>query len=523
MANLLQRLFTPDYEETKTRLTEATTAIRETQAVASARSFEAEDIKESMRELTLWLEDRNWEPIEGYKEHKGFDLKTIKEQADRARALLTVNPVIKKASDARIGYVWGKGVAFEGAPTRVLKDPFNQSNFFNDYAYEELERLLQTDGNIFALRSKQGKEVALVPLEQIAGWSLNEEDPSRVEYWLRRYTIEVEDYRTGVITEKVYESWYPAEGQGGTVKTIQNIPVVRSSEMIHKAVNRQKGWILGLPDIIVVMFWTKAHKELFESGTTFVKAQGKFASKVVSKTAAGAQRSAAAVAEAPRRDERTGEVLDIGGTAVMSAGLDMQLMGKMSGGVDFNVFEPVLGLVAAGFNVPLSVLTAKAGAEEETLELSVVTAAQSRQKLWTEFYTAVFGRPNSLKVTWPRIKVESTYRQVQAIEIANKTNKLSDVELRQLSLEAFDIVGDPNQIPKIEENPAYAVPAELAKLNAKLAADAAEKAAEDAQALAAAQPDATTPEQGVDAGVGKLSTGSDAKDARDKGEIASAR
>jgi len=521
MATLFQRIMGIDPGD-NARLQEAAAELSETRAVLGAERDNNTFLKESMRDLTLWLEDQNWEPIEGYKEGKGFKLDTIKEQSDRARALLSVNPIIKKASDARIGYIWGKGVAFEGAPKRVLTDNYNQSELFSESAHEELERLLQTDGNIFALRSKQGKEVALVPLEQIAGMSVSENDPSRVEYWLRRYTIETEDYRTGVITPKTFEAWYPAEGQGGNVSKIQNIPVIRTSEMVHKAVNRQKGWILGLPDIIVVMFWAKAHKELFEAGTTFVKAQGKFASKVVSKTSAGAQRAAAAVAEAPRRDERTGEVLDIGGTAVMSAGLDMQLMGKMSGGVDFDAFKPVLGLVAAGFNVPVSVLTTESATEEATLELSVVTAAQSRQKLWTDFFGGIFGRPNSLKVTWPRIKVESTYRQIQAIEIANKTNALKQEELRQLSLEAFGLVGDPGDLPKIEDNPAYAVAAALAELQAKIAADAAEKAAADAEALAAKQ-DATTPEQGVDAGIGKLSNGDDAKDARDKGEIASAR
>lgn len=523
MATLFQRFMgiNPDDER---NLSEASAVqeLRDTQAVLGATQDNNRLLQESVRELSLWLEDQNWVPIEGYKEGKGFDLDTIKAQADKARALLAVNPIIKKASDARIGYIWGKGVAFEGAPKRVFNDPYNQAEIFSDSAYEELERLLQTDGNIFALRSKQGKDIVLVPMDQIAGWSLNEKDPSRVEYWLRRYTIEVEDYRTGVMTPKLYQAWIPAEGQGGSVSKIQDIPVDRSSEMVHKAVNRQKGWILGLPDIIVVMFWAKAHKELFEAGTTFVKAQGKFASKVVAKTSAGAQRSAAAVAEAPRRDERTGEVLDIGGTAVMSAGLDMQLMGKMSGGVDFKVFQPVLALVAAGFNVPVSVLAAEADAEESSLEVSVVDAARSRQKLWTDFFAGIFGRPNSLKVAWPRIKVESTYRQIQAIEIANKTNALHQEELRQLSLEAFGIVGDPSDLPKIEDNPAYAVAAALAELQAKIAADAAEKAAEDAKALAAEQ-EATTPEQGVDAGVGKLSNGSDAKDARDKGEIASAR
>lgn len=522
MANPFSRIFGA-YNTIETSLSEAQMMLADTSSQNMAVTLENERLQESMRDLSLFLEDYNWIPIDGYEEHKGFSLDVIKEQSDRARALLTVNPIIKKASNARIGYIWGKGVALDGAPKAVINDVYNQEQIFSDFAHEELERILQTDGNIFAARNKNGNGIDIIPIDQIAGWITDKDAPNRVTYWLWRYTEIITDFKTGVETVKTYNTWIPAEGTTGTVTKIEDWPVARNKEMIHKAVNRQNGWILGLPDIIAVMFWARAHKELFESGTTFVKAQGKFASKVVSKTQAGAQRAAASVAESPRRDPNTGEVLDIGGTAVMSAGLDMQLMGKMSGGVDFNVFEPVLGLIAAGFDVPLSVLLASADGEEKSLELSVVTAAQSRQKLWTEFFKSVLGRQRNVTITWPRIKVESTYRQVQAIEIANKTNSLSQEELRQLSLEAFDITGDPAQVPPIEDNPAFAVQAALAKLNAKIAADAADKAAEVAAAQAEQAAEATTPEQGVDAGVGKLSTGSDAKDARDKGEIASTK
>lgn len=483
-------------------------------------------LNESVRELSLWFEDVGWERLDGWTdEAQGFSLKTIKEQADRCRSLLTVNPIIKKASNARIGFVWGRGVSFDKVPARIIKDEQNKARFFSDAAHDLLERTLQTDGNVFALRSKNGQKIVYVPLEQITGWTVDENDPSRVEYWLREYDVRVTDYATGAETDKHFKAWYPAAGQGGTVRKIADTPVDRSYEMVHTAVNRQAGWILGIPDIVAGMFWARAHKELFEAGTTVVKARGRYASKVVANTKAGAQKAAAAVAATPRRDETTGEILEYGGTAVMSSGLDMQLMGRMSDGVDFTAFKPVLAMVAAGLEVPVSVLSAESQSDEESLEQSIVDAAVRRQNVWSEFFDALFGRPTNFTAHWPQIKTDTTYRQIQSIEIANRTNLLSQEELRELSLDAFGVEGDPTKLPPLEDNPNYTVPAALAKLKAKLEADAAEKAAEVAKEQAEQAADnaandgsANTPDQGVDANVGKLSNGSDAHDARDKGE-----
>lgn len=482
-------------------------------------------LSESVRELSLFFEDIGWERLDGWSDDaQGFSLKTIKEQADRCRSLLAVNPIIKKASNARIGYVWGRGVTFDKAPQRVLKDEQNKMRFFSDAAHDNLERTLQTDGNVFAIRAKNSQSVVYVPIEQITGWTVSEDDPSRVEYWLREYDVRVTDYATGANVDKHFKRWYPAAGQGGSVRTIAQTPVERNAEMIHVAVNRQAGWILGIPDIVASMFWARAHKELFEAGTTVVKARGRYASKVVANTKAGANKAAAAVAAAPRRDEATGEILEYGSTAVMSSGLDVQLMGRMSDGVDFNAFKPVLAMVAAGLEVPVSVLSTEAQSDEQSLEQSVVDAAVRRQNVWTEFFDAIFGRPTNFETHWPQIKTDTTYRQIQSIEIANRTNLLSQEELRELSLNAFGIDGDVTKLPPITDNPNFNVQAELKKLQAKLDEEAATKNAQRAadqaerDAQAAADGSANTPDQGVDANVGKLSNGSDAHDARDKGE-----
>jgi hypothetical protein len=258
------------------------------------------------------------------------------------------------------------------------------------------------------------------------------------------------------------------------------------------------------------MFWTKAHKELFEAGTTFVKAQGKYAAKVIAKTGQGGQNAAATLRDMPRRNEATGEVYEAGGTAVLTGGLDMQLMGKMSGGVDFGAFDPVAGLIAAGLGLPLRVLLADSENADVSLEQSTVDEMVLRQKLWSGFFRALFGPKNKVDITWPKIKTEPEYRRIQSVEIANRTNALHPHELRKLTLEAFALEGDPNDIPDIELQPDVAIAKAKSKIDIAVA-----KATAKATADASGDSTTSVPEQGKDAKVGKLSTGSDAKASRD--------
>lgn len=501
MANLLSRIINPTQVLDYLAEAQDSRTIDELRRENISLDGKVEVLQEGLSELSLYLEDLDWTPLVGLDQtQKGLSLDTIRENSERLSGLLSVNPTIKKAVNARIGYIWGRGVEFSGSGTqKMLNNKRNKRLLFSPSAQETLEKQLATDGNVWAIKDKTTEEVRFLPMEEISGWVLDEFDQTRVIYWLHEYTIVRHNFSTGEETVTPVKVFYAASDYtGAKVASIDGIRVDRNVTVSHLKVNAQRGWLFGMPDIMAAMFWAKAHKELFEAGTTYVKAQGKFASKVVSKTKGGAGNAAARIAEGPHRDLNSGEVLDSGGTAVMSGGLDYQLMGKMSGGVDFDKFDPVAALVAVGLDIPLSVIIGTSENDEKALERTTVDAMQMRQKLWTEFYEDIFGR--KVKVAWPKIRTEPEYRRIQALEITNKTGALSREEIRQLTLEAYDLDANVGDLPKVEDNWAYMI----AKATADNAAKHAEKAAE-----------ATVPEQGVDAGVGKLSTGGDAKASRD--------
>lgn len=496
-------------------------AITQQQNIAMSRLVEANTaLQESYGLAQLRLEDYMWSPVDGWNHGDGFDIQTIKDEADICRQLYAINPLIKKAVTARVGMIHGRGsrivpgnIAGQNKVDSELKK--HSRKVFGNVARANLEAELSTTGNVFVMRDG-AKEAVVIPITQIVGYVSEVEEPTRVLYWKRSYSAQRTDLSSGQQENVIVTEYIPARGMSNPVSEIGDTPVRRSARMFHIASNRQEGWVLGLPDLFAAKFWTKGHKEMFEAGHEFTLAQGKVAAKVTVDNGMGGQLAASRLADEPRRDPDTGEIYGYGGTAVMGGGMDYQLMGKMGSGVDFKNYDRVTGLIAAGTGVPLEVLLATSDSEETSLEQSVIDDMKLRQDLWGEFYED-FLSPLDVQVVWPRIKQETVYRVNQSIEISNRTNTLTAEEKRLLTLEAYGLEGDANSVPDINEHPDVQV--YLAKKKIDL-----EYAELIAKATATVEPDdndsgrSTTPDQGNDQGIGKLSDGTDAHDARDAGE-----
>ena len=468
--------------------------------------------------LSLRLEDYMWSPIAGWKTDQGFELGTLQDEADHCRALYAVNPLIKKAVSARIGMIHGRGVRIlpaTDAKNSALEAELDRQDrrLFGDVARGRLEAELSSTGNVWAIRER-GKAAVTVPIAQISGYVSDVNDPSVVLFWRRGYQAQRTNMESGQSETVIVDEYIPTSAATNIPATIGETPVLRNSRMIHIAANRQENWVLGLPDVFAAKFWTKGHKEMFEAGHEYALSQGQIAAKVTGGNGLGSQLSASRLADEPRRDYETGEVA-YGGTFVGGNGLDYQLLGKMGSGVDFKSYDPIAGLIASATGVPLAVLLSESAKEEISLESSVVEDMKMRQRLWTEFYEDFF-YDQKIKVVWPRIKQETLYRTVQAIEISNRTNTLSPEQERLLTLEAYGLDGDPTDVPDISQHPDVLVYEAKKKLDLEYAPLIAE-------ATAAATPEAelsraTTPERGNDQGIGKLSNGEDQHAARDAGE-----
>lgn len=437
----------------------------------SALSDSVEILKESFADAMLALDDVGWKPLGGDEDATEIRLETIKTISQTTRGLVAINPLIKRGMAVRTTYIWGEGVTFEGIDEDdpILTDRTNKKFLFSPQAYAEMETCMGTDGQLFTLISKARArrlagnsgvpKITRVPMKEITGTMSDPTNKEDVWFYRREFTVESQSYSTGEKNVKTMTVWYPAtdyDQTNGKPFNIQGKPVVWNSAILHNTANKQIGWKWGAPDLMSVIFWTKAYKEFLENSATLVKAYSRFAFKVTAQTKNGVQGAATKVASQPTRDPFTGEVQGVGGTAVMGMGTSLSTIGRTGGSVDFSAGLPLAAMIAAGLEIPLTSLTADGGSSNrsaaETLETPTLKAMKARQQLWGGYFERLFdylGKPN-VKVVWGQIDAGDLLRRMQAIVAAIPLNVLHAEELRELTVTALEIQGD-RELPTEEE------------------------------------------------------------------------
>jgi len=451
-----------------------------------------EILQENMADVVLALDNQGWNPMGEDLDATEVPLSTIKKYSRTTRALLSINPLIKRGVDVRKAYIWGNGVEFKGLDLKddFIKSPNMQKYLLSPKACSEMESCLATDGNFFLLVSKGGtfysakKSVQRLPIIQITAVVSNPDNHEEVWFYRREWLRVVNSATAESETTVTVIEYVPAidydMAANGRPRQIRGYPVNYGSVVAHHAVNKQTGWKWGLPDLTSVVFWAKAHKEFLENQATLVKAYSRFAFKATVPTRTGANAVATKVAAQPTRDPFTGESNDVGGTFVGAGGATLSSVGRTGGSVDFKAGLPLAGYVAAGLNVPLNELTADAGdanrSSAETLSDSNEKVMKSRQDEHKAFMASVLDYLGyaDIEVRFPPITEEAVYRQIQSITGAAALNVMSAEEVRAMLLKAFDIDTDA-KMPTEEELGNLILVMKQAEEQAKMSADAAAK------------------------------------------------
>lgn len=483
------------------QLSEATPEFRElveTREANAALADQVIELKESIADVQLALDNIGWRPLGEDVDMHELPLSAIKGYTQVTRALAVINPIIKRGLAVRHAYIWGNGIKLEGLEKQsaFVKSAVNQKYLLSDKAQEEMENCLATDGNFFLLVTKPGSpkskdgSVARVPMRQITGTVSNPDNDEEIWFYRREWKTTVTKPNSEEEVSEENVEYFPAidyDEANGKPRRFRTKKVNWNGQRIAAhSVNKQTGWKWGVPDLLSVIFWAKAHKEFLECQATLVKAYSRFAWKVSTPTAANAKAAATKVGSAPALDPLTGQPQSVGATAVTGMGATISSVGRTGGSVDFKAGLPLAGYVAAGLNVPLNELTADAGeanrASAETLGNSnekVMKARQSEHILFFDSIWAYLGF--DVKTSFERIEEEAVYRQIQSIVSLLPLNVFSDKEMRKLLVKVLDLDYDPEKIPSKEE---------LGNLilQATMAAEAADKAAAQAEKLAKANP-----------------------------------
>lgn len=422
-----------------------------------------EMLSESLSDITLAIDDLNWRPLGGTPTHENeITLDALHKASEVCRALVTVNPLVKRGIAVRTSYIWGGGVRI-GTDSDSWYNRSVERTLGTTLAQLEIERTAAADGNLFFLVDERAKTVKRIPFWQICGSVSDPEDSETVWYYKRQYnrtTVNLESYDAYAPNQELYTVWYPSDQLEGPVRSsIGGNQVDRTKRIVHIPFNKQVGWTWGVPDVFAVVFWSRAYKEFLENCATLQKAYSRFAWKVTSSTKKGQQRVASRMAQPPSRDPITGEHRNIGAAVTLGANQDMQALQTIRP-VDFDSGTPLASMVAAGLEIPLPMLTSDPStgnrATAETLDSPTELAMEARQNLMHDALRRVLrllGVDGS-DIEFPPVSEEPLHRMVQAIDQAGRTGMLYDTEWRALLKNALEIEGpeeapDGDQIPKV--------------------------------------------------------------------------
>lgn len=430
------------------------------------------DLRESMHDLERAVEDLGWKPLgtNGFDDN-GMTLDAIRTSTSTTRPLLAANPLVKRGVSARIGYIWGEGLTIKGTKTKPVVEK-NLRTLFGGTAAAENENAAATDGNVCFQVNRLTQKIERIGLGQIGEFASDPDHPDTIWFIKRVWTTDTVNIETGAREHKRNQLWYPTldyiDSGNPIPAMIGGVNVEQFGALHVEKFNRQIGWTWGIPDLIPVLFWSKAYKEFLESQYTLVRSLARFAFKAVDARPKGsaATKAAAKLANPVNYDTGTRQRSDAGGIVAMGQGTDLLAINKAGANVDFNAGKPLAAMVAAGLQVPLTTLLAEStAATDEALDMPTVKAAQARQEQWSEAIVRMlkYLGCRNVVVTFPPIQAAPVHRVIQAIVTAASAGILFPEEVRDLIVKALHAYGiDPkNGLPKAGEWKQYVTPAAL--------------------------------------------------------------
>lgn len=403
-------------------------------------------LTESMADMVLAYDSIGWVPLGGdYQNGRGVPLFSLKRWTHTNEQLLAINPLIKRGSNIRVSYIFGEEIEWQKdkPAAKKIRDA-NQDLIFSQQGLTELEKNFMASGNNFLLLDRFTQKITRVPLHEITNVAVVPGSHEEVLYWQRTWTESVTTNSTSAnndTTTRIVVAWYPVpdlDTRQWKDTSINGEPVIRDKALLHMAVNRQVGWLYGVPDIQPAVFWAKAYKEFLESNYTLVKALAKFTWKVTASTPAGVRRAASKMAAAIPYDPLTFQRGGSGGSAVLGAGEDLQAVNKAGANVNFDAGKPLAAMVASALEVNvvhlLSDPSIGSTGSADTLDTPQLKAMQARQLVFKRGFEKIFtffGLPN-VRPKFPPIQWEPVHRMMQGITTAASTNALHPEETRQL-------------------------------------------------------------------------------------------
>ncbi|MCZ4497911.1 MAG: hypothetical protein JWQ74_464 [Marmoricola sp.] len=378
---------------------------------------------EQISDLEISMEDRGWATFASSMVEE-FSWEGRRRIVAFCRLRTIADPLLKRGVNTRIGYIWGQGVQVRakhgedsaeqgGQDVNAVVQAFldgNQKSLTGAQAQEENERALATDGQLYVIAFTDpltGRVLVRVPQDdEITDVIRNPEDRDEPWYYVREY-VET-DLKPGVIpgseqltnrlTQKKVKVLHPAMGYmpaGGGFgagfdglaqrpNNINGIPIRWDAPILQMTVNRLNGWKYGIPDVYASLAWSRLYKEFLVDWATLTKSLAKISYQATGDT----KRRGQAAAD----NARAMQSGDAGQTWISGPGGKLEAVSKSGATIDSQSGKPLAAMVAAGLDLPVTVLLADPGvtgarAVAETLDLPTVLAMGMRRLQHQAFRT----------------------------------------------------------------------------------------------------------------------------------------
>lgn len=423
-----------------------TASLREQVAELTAANDRLMESYSAMARATLEFDEVGWKPVNQLNE-SGIKLEDVKIISKQARLQMQSNALLKRGSQLRASYVFGRGFKMSSNGTTlpprfqsIIDDPVNQAMLFSEEACKKNERTLFTDGNFFVAYDKRTKRFMRVPVAEVVGFATSAENNEVVTYILREYTRPVDVAASETETVQV---WYPTDfaNQSGLKSSISGIRVDKNIAIFHRKENDTTGSVWGVPDCLAAMPWAWAYSESLKDYSKLLKALSAIAWQVKSKTASGVANAAAKIANNRQ----------VASTLATGADVELSAMPR-NNNVDMGTSKPLAAMAATAMEVSVDALLSGSGLTggggSQILDQSTLNAAYGRQGNWEAFFIRVlrFLGVQNPGVKFNAIIVDPSYRNIQSLATAWQTG-LFNPDVMQASFAEQVGIEAPGSVP----------------------------------------------------------------------------
>ena len=443
-----------------------------------------EVLTESVRDLSLQLEDRGWKKI-GSDDENTMSREALVQAAQDGRALAVAHPLVRRGLSLRTSYVHGQGgpqlsVEAEDEDVNAAVQQWwtsreNQNSLTGPEARTRLERALSTDGNVFIASFTNPVDGRVtnrtIPFEQITRIITNPEDRGQVWFYERTYSKRAEAFST---TEQSVTVLYPDLAYAPALKphTILGHQVMWDQPVRHVKVNDLDGWEFGIGDTFSIAPYARGYRDFLNDWLKLMKSLSQFAWRG---TAEGKRAQRARQALARAQQGVTGNDNSVGATYVSAPGEGLEAIPKTGATIDADSGRPILAMIAAGLDVPVTMLSTDPGitgarSTAETLDEPMYRAMRARQDVWAAVFIdlaeyrieqairagklsgAVIRDPWTqtdhaelsgdrpvIHCDWPDLSTASVDDAVKAIKDADATGKVPPLVIARLLLTALGV------------------------------------------------------------------------------------